>query len=233
MTRWCLVVEDEPALAAMLCDNLGLEGYGTEQAHDGEQALARLARGGIDVVVLDVMLPRLDGFEVLRRMRANGDATPVLVLSARGRDADRIRGLELAADDYLTKPFNLRELLLRIAALLRRRAAPGAGDDVLEFGGNRVDFRSHQVRTFAGRQVELTHTELKLLRLLSGRKGAVVPRRELIAHLFGLQAAHTHRTLDNLVLSLRRHFERDGPPRHLHTVRGVGLRFTGDAETTG
>ncbi len=227
MTRWCLVVEDELALGEMICDNLGLESYGTELVRTGAEALERLARGGIDLVILDIMLPVIDGFTVLEEMRKRGDNTPVLILSARSSDADRIRGLELKADDYLTKPFNLRELLLRVEALMRRHPAPGAGVDVLNFAGNKIDFRTHRARTREGKDVELTPTELKLLRLLASREGVVVSRREIVDHLFGSSTPVTTRTLDNLVLRLRKLFERESQQsRHLHTVRGVGLRFT-------
>ena len=227
MTRWCLVVEDELALGEMICDNLGLESYGTELVRTGAEALERLAKGGIDLVILDIMLPVFDGFTVLEKMRERGDNTPVLILSARSSDADRIRGLELKADDYLTKPFNLRELLLRVEALMRRHPAPGAGVDVLDFCGNRIDFRTHRARTWEGQDLEPTPTELKLLRLLASREGVVVSRREIVDHLFGSSTPVTTRTLDNLVLRLRKLFERESQhPRHLHTVRGVGLRFT-------
>ena len=227
MTRWCLVVEDELALGEMICDNLSLESYGTELARSGADALERLGKGGIDLVILDITLPGIDGFTVLEEMRNRGDHTPVLILSARSSDADRIRGLELKADDYLTKPFNLRELLLRVDALMRRHPAPGAGTDVLSFADNDVDFRSHRAQTWNGREVQLTATELKLLRLLASREGVVVSRREIVDHLFGPATPTTTRTMDNLVLRLRKLFERESQkPRHLHTVRGVGLRFT-------
>ena len=227
MTRWCLVVEDELALGEMICDNLELESYGTELVRTGAEALERLTKGGIDLVILDIMLPVLDGFTVLEEMRKRGDNTPVLILSARSSDGDRIRGLELQADDYLTKPFNLRELLLRVEALMRRHPAPGAGVDMLDFSGNKIDFRTHRARTWKGQEVEPTPTELKLLRLLASREGIVVSRREIVDHLFGPSTPVTTRTLDNLVLRLRKLFERESQhPRHLHTVRGVGLRFT-------
>ena len=231
MTRWCLVVEDELALGEMICDNLSLESYGTELARSGSEALERLAKGGIDLVILDITLPGIDGFTVLEEMRNRGDHTPVLILSARSSDADRIRGLELKADDYLTKPFNLRELLLRVDALMRRHPAPGAGTDVLTFADNDVDFRSHLAQTWDGRGVELTSTELKLLRLLASREGVVVSRREIVDHLFGPATPTTTRTMDNLLLRLRKLFERESQtPQHLHTVRGVGLRFTKQAD---
>jgi two-component system alkaline phosphatase synthesis response regulator PhoP len=227
MTRWCLVVEDELPLAEMICDNLRLEGWGVEHIARGDDALERLARGGIDLVILDVMLPGCDGFSVLRGLRGRGDRTPVLVLSARAADGDRIRGLELEADDYLTKPFNLRELLLRVAALARRREPLPAGADVLRFAGNEVDFRAREAVTWDGRRASLSDREVRLLRLLAGRDGTVVTRREIVVQLYGQGVPPTARTLDNIVLNLRRLFERDGQqPRHLHTVRGVGWRFT-------
>ena len=226
MSRWILVAEDERALGEMLCDNLTLESYHAEHVLTGPAALERMARGGIDLVILDVMLPGCDGFEVLKQLRARGDGTPVLMLSARSADRDRIRGLELQADDYLTKPFNLRELLLRVDALLRRRPAPAAGSDVLEFGGNRVDFRAMRARCHSGEEVPLTASETKLLKLLAAHAGTVVSRKTVVEHLFGSTAPLTVRTLDNVVLRLRKLFEPDPQqPRHLHTVRGLGLRF--------
>ena len=226
MSRWILVAEDEGPLGEMLCDNLALESYHAELVRTGPEALARMARGGIDLLVLDVMLPGCDGFEVLRQLRARGDDTPVLILSARAADRDRIKGLELRADDYLTKPFNLRELLLRVDALLRRRPAPAPGEDVLEFGGNRVDFRAMRTRTFAGEDHELTATETRLLKLLAAHQGTVVSRKIVVEHLFGSTAPLTVRTLDNVVLRLRKLFEQQpATPRHLQTVRGLGLRF--------
>ncbi|GAB4143930.1 MAG: response regulator transcription factor [Planctomycetota bacterium] len=226
MSRWILVVEDEGPLGEMICDNLTLESYHAEHIRNGKDALQRIEKGGIDLVVLDLMLPGLDGFEILRRMREKGDDTPVLILSARSADRDRIRGLELEADDYLTKPFNLRELLLRVDALLRRRPAPPPETDVLEFAGNRIDFRSLRAATFRGEEVELTTSEAKLLKLLSAHAGTVVSRKIVVEHLFGSTAALTVRTLDNIVLHLRKLFEPEpGTPRHIHTIRGVGFRF--------
>ena len=227
MTRWILVVEDEPALGEMICDNLNSEGYDTELVQDGELALERLRKGGFDLVLLDIMLPGRDGFGVLAEMRKREDTTPVLVLSARSTDDDRIRGLELQADDYLTKPFNLRELLLRVGALLRRSKGVAAGEDVLEFGGNTIDFRSHELRTWKGEEAVLTASQTRLLRLVSSRPGEVVTRREIVEHLFGPATPVTARTVDNLVLGLRKLCERDShSPAHLLTVRGLGWRFT-------
>ncbi|MGA0868409.1 MAG: response regulator transcription factor [Planctomycetota bacterium] len=232
MTRWCLVVEDESPLGEMVVDNLVADGMFAELVRDGRSALDRLERGGIDVVILDIMLPFVDGFEVLRQMRARGDETPVLILSARQADDDRIRGLELRADDYLTKPFNLRELLLRVRALLRRAAPTPAGADVVEVGTAQIDFRAHEIQIPDGSRRRLSDSEVKLLRLLTFRPGEVVSRKEILDHVYGSSAIAATRTLDNLVLALRRALETDTRhPRHLHTVRGVGFRLTLDPES--
>ncbi len=232
MTRRILVVEDESALGEMICDNLRMEGYEAELICSGLTAEKRIAKAGLDLVILDIMLPDIDGFQILQKMRKHEDHTPVLILSALISDANRIRGLELQADDYLTKPFNLKELLLRVSALLRRKAAPSNDIVTLEFGDNHVDLRSHRVKNFRDEKSKLTPNEIKLLRLLSARPGEILSRQELVDHLFGRQTSPTTRSLDNIVLNLRRILERDNKnPRHLHTVRGVGLRFTTESET--
>ena len=226
MTRWILVAEDEPVLGEMLVDNLQLESYHAELVRTGTDALARMEKGGIDLLILDVMMPGCDGFTVLHRLRQRGDLTPVLILSARSADKDKIRGLELEADDYLTKPFNLRELLLRVDALLRRSRAPSPGADTLSFGGNTIDFRAMRAKTFAGEDVELTATEVRLVKLLWAHAGTVVSRKIVVEHLFGSTAPLTVRTLDNVVLRLRKLFETNpAEPLHLQTVRGLGFRF--------
>lgn len=223
----CLVVEDEDLLGDLVVDNLERDGYATTRARDGHTAQALLSSQPFDLVVLDIMLPVVDGFALLRDLRASGLRTPVLILSARAAPDDRIRGLELEADDYLTKPFHLRELLLRCRALLRRAGLDE--QDALGFGGNRIDFRAREATTWRGDVVKLTPSEFELLRLLSARIGEVVPRRDIVDRVFGPSTSVKHRTLDNLVTQLRRHFERDrAQPRHLHTVRGVGLRLTPD-----
>ena len=226
MSRWILIAEDERQLGEMLCDNLSHDSYHVEHVLTGTRALERMAKGGIDLLILDIMLPRKDGFQVLQELRERGDQTPVLILSARADDQDRIRGLELQADDYLTKPFNLRELLLRVEALMRRRPAPAAGDDTLRFGSSEVDFRSMQARCNDGKTATLTATETKLIKLLAGHASTVVTRRVVVEHLFGSSAPRTVRTLDNVVLRLRKLFEQDpANPKHFHTIRGVGFRF--------
>lgn len=221
-----LVIEDEELLGRMICDNLQLDGHVPEHVRRGDLGLERLQAARFDLVILDIMLPGMNGFSVLESIRAAGDDTPVLILSARSSDEDRIRGLEHKADDYLTKPFNLKELLLRVHALLRRGQlkqplAP------IQLGENRIDFSSQVLHTRDGRAVTLTSSEAKLLRVLIQHRDHVVPRRELVTALFGPDTPVTVRTLDNLVLRLRKLLEQDASdPRHLHTVRGVGYRLT-------
>jgi two-component system alkaline phosphatase synthesis response regulator PhoP len=226
VTTTCLVVEDEDLLGDLLVENLGRAGFSVQRVGDGEAALASLAARTYDLVILDVMLPRLDGFAVLANLRAQDESTPVLVLSARSSQADRIRGLELQADDYLVKPFHLQELLLRCHALLRRRRPRAGSKAFIEFGGNRIDVRARQATTWRGEAVSLTPAELALLRVLDEHAGEVVERRAIIDAVFGPSTPVKHRTLDNLVLRLRRLFEHDpSTPHHLHTVRAIGLRL--------
>ncbi len=225
---WILVVEDEPLLGELIADNLRHEGYGAELVGDGKSALERLRAGGIDLVVLDIMLPGLDGFRVLETLRKEGNDVPVLILSARARDLDRVKGLSLGADDYLGKPFNLRELLLRVKALLRRtlEQEPRKPLSTLEFGGNRVDLETFTARTHDGREVRLTQREAQLLRYLAGKAGKVVSRKEILDDVWGLDAVTTPRTIDNFIARFRKLFEPDPrAPRHFHTLRGVGYRF--------
>lgn len=223
----CLVVEDEDLLADLLVENLRQAGIVPARAADGDEAITALTANDFDLLILDVMLPKRDGFSVLQWLRARDDRTPVLILSARAADTDRIRGLELQADDYLVKPFNLQELLLRCQALLRRSGKPA--DGAIAFGGNHVDVRARQATTWRGEVVALTPAELTLLRVLDERAGEVVDRRVLVDTVFGPSTPLKHRTLDNLVLRLRRLFEPDSKnPRHIHTVRAVGLRFERD-----
>lgn len=226
MTFRILLVEDDHTLRVALSDALRDEGHAVSVAHDGHEARATLRAERFDLVVLDIMLPQVDGFEVLRQLRARGDEVPVLVLSAKARDEDRIRGLELRADDYLTKPFHLRELLLRVDALLRRAVSRPGEIDELRLGEKRVDLRAMRVLGPGVESAELSATEARLLRLLAARPGEVVGRAELVRQLFGPATPLTSRTLDNLVLHLRKLVESDpANPRHLHTVRGVGWRL--------
>ncbi|MDZ7706242.1 MAG: response regulator transcription factor [Trueperaceae bacterium] len=226
-----LIVEDEEVMADILADNLRDEGYRVLLAPDGDQGLEIWQRHQPDLVVLDVMLPHLDGFEVCRRMRARHDTTPVLFLSAKGQTEDRIRGLSVGGDDYLAKPFDLQEFLLRVNNMLRRRVWAPQGEhadaDRFEFGGHVVDFRRYTVRLADGREVGLGERERNILRLLSERANEVVSRDDILDEVWGDDAFPSSRTVDNFVMRLRKLLEPDpSDPIYVHTVWGVGYKFT-------
>lgn len=226
-----LVVDDEEHLALGIAENLEAEGYRVSVAYDGGRALELLAPDDVDLVVLDVMMPVLDGFAVCERLRGEGNQVPILFLTARSALDDRIRGLEAGGDDYLAKPFSLEELLLRVAAIVRRRRwySPGdrAKEDVLEFDGNRIDFHTYQGTTRDGRDESLTHKEAMILKFLVERDGDIASREEILERVWGYDVYPSTRTIDNFIVRLRKRFERDPEhPQHFHTVRGVGYRFT-------
>ena len=235
-----LIVEDEQHLAAGLKFNLEAEGYRVDTVERGEEALERLAEGHpYDAVVLDVMLPGVDGFEVAARLRARGEYVPVLMLTARGRAEDVLRGFESGADDYLPKPFELAILMARLRGLLRRsswlhrdRRAAGSrrAGDMYEVGDREVDFGTLEIRG-GERTIHLTAMEAELLRYLIRHEGLVVPRKQLLQELWGLREDTDTRAIDNFVVRLRRYLEHDpSSPRHLLTVRGVGYRFVAAPE---
>ena len=214
-----LLVDDDAELCAMLREYLEPEGFGAETAENGQSALERLARGGIDLVVLDVMLPGLSGFEVLRRLRA-ASRVPVLMLTARGEEIDRVVGLEMGADDYLAKPFSPRELVARIRAILRRMAEnPGSG--VLSFGPLTLDPRAHRA-TVDGRDLTLTSAELRILELLIQADTRTVSREELMLQGLGRRLLPTDRSLDTHVSNLRRKLARYTESVSIRGVRGAG-----------
>ena len=229
-THHILLVEDEPSLAAGIRDNLEDEGYRVEHAVDGRSGLRRLQQGGLDLVVLDVMLPELDGFSVCELARAQGIETPILFLTAKGAVDDRLRGLRAGGDDYLAKPFHLEEFLLRVAAILRRGSTASEGP--FEFGGNQVDFATYEAVDWRGDRQQLSHKEVKILETLVRARGAVVSREQILDGVWGQDAFPTSRTIDNFVVRLRRRFERDpDAPRFITTVRGVGYRFVFDEDS--
>lgn len=221
-----LLVEDEYALRMTLGDRLRKEGYAVDSAVDGEEGLNKATQLPFDLIVLDVMLPRLDGFAVCRGIRAAGLITPVLMLTARGRTADKVDGLKIGADDYVTKPFQMPELLARVAALLRRvQARPDHHADVYEFGRVRVDLRGTEV-TRDGAMVSLSARELQLLRYFLENPGVTLPRKELLTRVWGYHATTFTRTVDVHVAGLRQKLEDDPrQPRFFLTVQGVGYRF--------
>ncbi|HVH68182.1 MAG TPA: response regulator transcription factor [Gemmatimonadales bacterium] len=228
MTR-ILVVEDNPDLAYGLRNNLEIEGYDVDVVDDGTQGLARAraeGAGGPDLIILDLMLPGLDGYRVLRALRDEGRRMPILILTARGEEADKVRGLRLGADDYVTKPFGVLELLARVEALLRRAAPPAdAAGPPERFGTVEVIPASRSVLR-DGRPVALTPKEFDLLLALLHRGGAVATRMELLTEVWGYSAAVLSRTVDTHVAELRRKLEADAAaPRHILTVRKAGYRL--------
>ena len=226
-----LVVEDDPHLSAGVRETLRAEGYAVSAAESGEQALEWLRAHQCALIVLDVMLPGIDGFGVCRALREQGNNTPVLFLTARGDPVDRVRGLEAGGDDYLAKPFHLQEFLLRVRAILRRwdwykSSSASAASAVLRFGGNEVDFRAFRARAFTGEVQELTEKEAMILKVLAEKPGEIVSREDLLERVWGYDVFPSTRTVDNFILRLRKRFERvPAQPRHFLTVWGVGYRF--------
>jgi DNA-binding response OmpR family regulator len=219
-----LVIEDNADLAYGLRNNLEIEGYNVEVAGDGANGLQRAKQSKPDVIVLDLMLPGLDGFRVLRELRASNLTMPVLILTARGEESDKVRGLKLGADDYVTKPFGLLELLARIEALLRRNTPPSTRG-VAAFGDVEID-RGARTLTRGGEFVELAPKEYELLIALFDRNGAAVSRLELMRQVWGYSDAVITRTIDTHIAELRRKLERDpAQPQHILTVRKVGYRL--------
>jgi two-component system, OmpR family, response regulator MprA len=219
MTR-VLVVDDEPAVRRALERALTLDNYSVELAADGQEALDMLAESPADAVVLDIMMPRIDGLEVARRMRKAGDRTPILMLTARDAVDDRVTGLDVGADDYLVKPFALRELQARLRALLRR-SGEGAEDEILRFGDLCMDISAHEVRR-GDRLIELTRTEFLLLEMFLRHPRQVLTRSQIFEHVWGYDFGPTSNALGVYMGYLRRKTEAGDEQRVLHTVRGVG-----------
>ncbi|HEV7670271.1 MAG TPA: response regulator transcription factor [Thermoanaerobaculia bacterium] len=229
-----LVVEDDEAIASGLAFNLERKGYEVEVATDGAEALDRATAGRFDLVILDVRLPGIDGFEVCQRLRRGGIFTPILMLTARGQPDDVIFGLKMGADDYVIKPFDLAELLARVEGLLRRQewARQGGGGAPAEGEGGRqafgeywIDFDRFEAQTAHG-LVQLSQKEISVMRVFLARPNQVVTRRELLAEVWLLPHHPNERVVDNVIVALRQHFETDSSkPRHIRSVRGVGYRF--------
>ena len=222
-----LLVEDEPGLVLTLTDRLVREGYAIETSSDGESGLERAASEGFDLVLLDVMLPRMNGFDVVRELRRRGIETPVIMLTARGQVVDKVVGLKLGADDYVTKPFDMVELLARIEAKLRRAPAAPHPAEGYQFGEVRVDFRRAEV-TRNGAPIELSAREFQLLRYFVEHRGATLTREELLNEVWGYNSMPSTRTVDVHVAWLRQKVE--PTPRHpqfILTVHGLGYKFVG------
>lgn len=221
-----LVVEDEPGIAFGLESDLQIEGYEVAVVGEGDKAVTRACAEPFDLILLDVMLPNKDGFEVCRELRRSGVKTPIIMLTAKTQEAEKVMGLEVGADDYVTKPFSPRELRARIRAVLRR-AVTQDKVDVYRFGSWELDLNRFELRR-EGRRVDATTTELKLLAVFARSRGRVLRREQLLDEVWGSGVFVTDRVIDNHVMSLRRKIE-DEPaaPRYLISVRGLGYRFDG------
>ena len=222
-----LVVEDEEAILMLLEDDLTMEGYEVATARDGERGLSMAQEGVYDLVILDVMLPRKDGFEVCRQLRGSGAAVPILMLTAKSQEIDKVLGLELGADDYVTKPFSPRELIARVRAILRRGKAPPQRIERYRFGDIDIDFKKFET-TRSGRAVDLTAREYALLRFLIEHRDGAVSRSEILEDVWGGEGEVFPRTVDTHVANLRKKLEDDpSDPHHIVGVRSVGYRFAG------
>ena len=230
-TARILVVDDEEHLADGIRENLEAEGYGAVVANDGAEGLQMALGESFDLILLDVMMPKLDGLQTCAELRRNGLQTPVLFLTVKGDPEDRIRGLEAGGDDYLAKPFHLKELLLRVAAILRRSDWYAEAKATLSFGGNEIDFQTSHARAWDSSEHTLTHKEAMILKVLSEQVGTIVPREDILDKVWGYEVFPSTRTIDNFIVRLRKRFERNAEaPEHFHTVRGVGYRFTQEPE---
>ena len=220
-----LIVEDDPAILRGLTDNLKLESYEVLTATDGEAGYRLIGERKPDLIILDLMLPKLSGYEVCRKVRSEGGTTPILMLTARGEEGDRVLGLDLGADDYITKPFSVREVLARVRAVLRRSQPATTLPAEVRFDDVVVDFEGYEARR-GDRAVEMTRKEFGLLRVLAARAGQVVARDALLNEVWGYENYPSTRTVDNHVASLRAKLEPNpAEPQHLLTVHGVGYKF--------
>jgi two-component system alkaline phosphatase synthesis response regulator PhoP len=225
-----LLVEDEENLSEALKLNLELEGYEVTNVGDGAEAITAVENEYFNLMILDVMLPELDGISVCEHIRLQGNEIPILILSAKNSSADRVLGLKKGADDYLTKPFNLEELLLRVDKLINKsnRIAQrhSLGDEYV-FGKNTINFKALQSTNKNGEVIPLTKKEAMLLKLLIENKNEVVPREKILQAVWGYNVYPTTRTIDNFILNYRKYFEEDSRnPKYFHSVRGIGYKFT-------
>jgi len=222
-----LVIEDEPQMLLGLRDNLELEGYDVQTAADGDEGLHKAASTSPDLVILDIMLPKRNGFDVCRELRARNLSTPIVMLTARSAETDKVLGLELGADDYVTKPFSITELLARVRAVLRRSNPQRQASETVRIGDIDFDFRLHQARRGQTR-VEFTAREFELLRYLVQHVGQVVTREQILNDVWGYEEYPTTRTIDNFVAKLRQKIEKaPHAPEHILTIHGSGYKFVG------
>lgn len=223
-----LLVEDEVGIRDTVKLNLELEGYEVVATGNGRKALDYIQHQHFDLLLLDVMLPDVDGFTITEQVRLTNTEVPILILTAKDMAQDKVTGLKKGADDYLTKPYNLEELLLRVSNLVRRsQRVKGEVSDLYEFGENKVNFSTFEATTWEGQSVVLTKKESMLLKLLVERKNEVVSRNQILQAVWGYDVFPSTRTIDNFILAFRKYFERDPKqPEFFHSIRGVGYKFT-------
>jgi two-component system alkaline phosphatase synthesis response regulator PhoP len=225
-----LLVEDEENLHEALKLNLELEGYEVTSAYDGVAALKAVQAEYFDLIILDVMLPEMDGINVTETIRLQNNDVPILILSAKNSSADRVLGLKKGADDYLSKPFNLEELILRVQKLIgknKRMQDKSSVTDTYSFGNNTIDFKAQEAVTKDGQKIQLSRKESMLLKLLIENKNEVVPREKILQVVWGYNVYPTTRTIDNFILNFRKYFEEDSRnPKFFHSVRGVGYKYS-------
>jgi|SRR5690606_6050714 two-component system alkaline phosphatase synthesis response regulator PhoP len=224
-----LLVEDEENLHESLKLNLELEGYEVSSAFTGTQALKKVEEEHFDLIIMDIMIPEIDGIQVTETIRIKNNAIPILVLSAKNSSADRVLGLKKGADDYLVKPFDLEELLLRIKKLIKKSTIiqDRIIEDTYVFGHNKIDFTAQEAVNKKGEVISLSKKETMLLKLLIENKNQVVPREKILQAVWGYNVYPTTRTIDNFILNFRKYFEDDSRnPKYFHSVRGVGYKYT-------
>jgi len=225
-----LLVEDEENLHEALKLNLELEGYNVTSAYDGAAALNAVGAEYFDLIILDVMLPEMDGISVAETVRISNNEVPILILSAKNSSADRVLGLKKGADDYLTKPFNLEELLLRVHKLIdknKKLLDKSSIGNSYSFGDNIIDFKAQEATAKSGQKIQLSKKETMLLKLLIENKNEVVPREKILQAVWGYNVYPTTRTIDNFILNFRKYFEEDSRnPKYFHSVRGVGYKYS-------
>ena len=225
-----LLVEDEENLHEALKMNLEMEGYQITSAYDGIAAMKAVENEYFDLIIMDIMLPEIDGINVTQNIRIANNEVPILILSAKSNNEDKVLGLKKGADDYMTKPFNLEELLLRVQKLInknKRLQDKSSIGDTYSFGGHNINFRAQEAVTAKGERIELSKKESMLLKLLIENKNEVVPREKILQSVWGYNVYPTTRTIDNFILSFRKYFEEDSRnPKHFHSVRGVGYKYT-------
>ncbi len=222
-----LLVEDEESLQKLIKLNLNLEQLEVVIADNGREALKLFENQRFDLIVLDIMLPEMDGFEVCERIRIIDDKVPILFLTAKDSSVDRVKGLKIGGDDYLVKPFNLEELLLRVGKLLKRNAKRDVPySETVTFGQNEIDFETYMGVNFKGKAIKLTDKEVKLLKLFTGKPNEVISRQQIMEVAWGYDVYPSTRTIDNFVVNLRKYFELNPKqPKHFLSVRGVGYKF--------